>query len=268
MLEAFNEEGFVIVPELLDAATLAALSEKIDEVTENHDCWPEGLKSHLFYEWQHVKNNPRITDITPEQCGAAVRQIDNLALFDAKFAELICYRPLLDLMTALFETTEFSFMHLVGRPKVARYGNGIMNFHRDTPNEALTSGNTITAILCLDEMTEENGPTVLVRGSHKVSDEEANRPYWMHAEESSFNAEAKVTARCPAGGAVVFHSKIIHGALHNRSQRSRRTIISVWSGPDALPTSASRFPYQGIKPASRDPLYQKQLRMTFPRLFE
>jgi hypothetical protein len=48
-----------------------------------------------------------------------VRQIGDLALFDASFAELICYQPMLDVLETLFESSEFSFNYLIGRPKAS-----------------------------------------------------------------------------------------------------------------------------------------------------
>jgi phytanoyl-CoA hydroxylase len=264
---AFQEDGFVIVEEVLDAETLSALRDSLEKITRNPEGVERDLQDKLFFEHQHVKNNPqRVTDLTPEQCGNSVRQIADLALFDAAFARLICYPKLLDVLEALFESDEFSFYLLVGRPKEARVGNGILNFHRDTPSEAFTNANTITAILCLDEMTKDNGPTVLIRGSHKVSDEEASDERWLNVPLEELNEEDKVEACCPAGSVLFFSSKIIHASFHNRSDKSRRTLISGWAGADTLPTNELRYPYQGLKPRSKSALHQKQLRMTFSRL--
>ncbi|MCA1623449.1 MAG: phytanoyl-CoA dioxygenase family protein [Acidobacteria bacterium] len=205
-------------------------------------------------------------DLTAEQCGNSVREISDLPLFDSVFARLICYAPLLDVLEALFQSTEFSFYLQIGHPKDARVGNGLLHFHRDTANEDFTSADTITAILCLDEMTAENGPTVFVPGSHRISDEEAMKPRWRTVEESELSSENMVKAHCSAGSGIFFSSKIIHGTGHNRSDYSRRTILTGWAGADVLPTSAIRFPYQGLKPRSKNPAYQEQMKKTFQNL--
>jgi ectoine hydroxylase-related dioxygenase (phytanoyl-CoA dioxygenase family) len=114
---------------------------------------------------------------------------------------------------------------------------------------------------------QEDGPTIILRGSHKVSDEEAQQPRWRSVEESSLNFADKVEVCCPAGSGVFFSPKVIHAAGHNRSDHPRRTLNSVWTGPDVLPTSSARQPYEGLKPRSRNPACREQLRLTFPKLF-
>ena len=267
----YREDGFVVVPELLDPATLSTLRERLERVTGNLDALPPGLRGKVFLEREHVKNNPQWYDgvLTPEECGDSVRQIDDLPLFDSAFAELICYPPLLDVLEALFESPEFSFNYLVGRPKAARVGNGVSdgNFHRDTPFEDFTFSNTVVAVLCLDDMTGENGGTSFIRASHKVSDEEAREPRWREVSTDQINLEDRVVVRCPAGAGVFFNSKILHAAGHNRSEETRHTLFFEWVGPNVLPTSPVRYAYQGLKPRSHDPAFRKQIEMTFPQLW-
>lgn len=267
----YRDEGFVVVRDVIDRSTLFTIRDGLERIAGNPDDLPPGLRGKIFFERDHVKNNPQwyAGSLTPEECGNSVRQIEDLALFDTAFAELICYPPLLDVLEALFESPEFSFNYLVGRPKAARVGNGIGNgnFHRDTPFEDFTSANTIVVILCLDDMTSENGATAFIRESHKVSDEDARKPHWREVEPDKIGLEDKVSVRCPAGAGIFFNSKILHSAGHNRSEHSRYTILFEWVGPDVLPLSQVRYAYQGLKPRSKDPTFEKQVRMTFPELF-
>jgi len=265
--KAYCDDGYVIIRDLLVSQLLLKLREAMERIMNNSERLPPSLKDKIFFEREHVKNNAqRYPDLTPEQCGNNVREISDLPLFDPAFAELICYPPLLDVLEALFQSTEFSFYLQIGHPKAARVGNGLLHFHRDTANEDFTSADIITAILCLDEMTTENGATVFVPGSHRVSDEEAMKPRWRTVEESELSPENMVKACCPAGTGIFFSSKVIHGTGHNRSGYSRRTILTSWAGSDVLPTSAIRFPYQGLKPKSKNPAYQEQIKKTFQNL--
>ena len=255
--KAYREAGFVVIPDLLDLGTLSTLRDGMERITQDVESLPAHLREKIFFERDHLKNNPQwyAGKLTPEECGGRVRQIADLALFGPAFAELICYPPLLDVLEALFESPEFSFTLLVGRPKAAHVGNGVNNgnFHRDTPHQNYTSANVVQAILCLDGMTAENGPTAFIPGSHKVSDEEAGKMCWGNVAAESLSLERKIVACCPAGSGVFFTSKILHAAGHNRSDRPRRTINAEWAGPGVLPTSPARFAYQGLKPRSRDP---------------
>ena len=268
---AFHDDGFVIVEDLLGPALVSRLREGMDRITGGVEGLRPHLKEIIFLERDHVRNNPQWYSgiLTPEDCGGAVRQIADLGLFAPLFAELIAYPPLLDVLEALFASPEFSVVQMAGRPKAARVGNGISNgsFHRDTPFADFTSADTITALLCLDDMTGANGATSFIRGSHKVSDEEAAKPCWRDVPPDRVDLGGRVDVRCPAGSGIFFTDKVLHAAGHNRSEQPRRTILTEWAGPDALPTSPVRYSYQGLRPRSKEPLYRKQFRMTFPQLF-
>jgi hypothetical protein len=267
----YRDDGFVVVPDLLESALLSRLRDRVDRITGDLPSLPPHLNNKIFLERDHVKNNPQwyAGILAPDDCGGAVRQVADLGLFDPAFAELICYPPFLDVLEALFASPEFTFTFMVGRPKAARVGNGISNgnFHRDAPFEDTTSSNTVIAILCLDDMAGDNGGTSFLRGSHKVSDEEAADPRWRDVAAEHLDVRDRVDVRCPAGSGIFFSSKVLHAAGHNRSDRPRRTILSEWAGPDVLPTSPVRYAFQGLRPRSKDPVYQKQTRMTFPQLF-
>src|SRR5262245_49896622 len=136
---AYLDDGFVIVPGVLDPALVSRLREGLDKITGGLGTLPPRLKEKVFLERGHVRNSPQWYTgvLAPEDCGGAVRQIADLGLFAPAFAELIVHPPLSDLLEALFASPEFSFTYMVGRPKAARVGNGISNgnFHRDAPFE-------------------------------------------------------------------------------------------------------------------------------------
>src|SRR5688500_5209485 len=106
--KAFRDDGFVIIRDLLDPTTLSTLRDGLERIIGKPESFPPQLKEKIFLERDHVKNNPQwyAGILTPEDCGDSVRQIDELALFDTAFAELIYYPPLLDALEALFESPE------------------------------------------------------------------------------------------------------------------------------------------------------------------
>jgi ectoine hydroxylase-related dioxygenase (phytanoyl-CoA dioxygenase family) len=267
---AFEDEGFVIVQDLVDFALLTRLREGMDQITEGVESLRPHLKEKIFLERDHVRNNPQWYRglLDPEACGGAVRQIAELGLFAPLFAELIAYPPLLDVLETLFASPEFSFIQMSGRPKAARVGNGISDghFHRDTPFADFTTADTMTVLLCLDDMTGSNGATSFIRQSHKVSDEEAAKPCWRDVPPECFGPDIRLGVRCSAGSGIFFMDKLLHAAGHNRSEQPRRTILMEWAGSDTLPTSPSRAAYQGLRPRSKETPYQKQFRLTFPQL--
>ena len=267
----FDENGFVIVENLLDLTRVEKLRGKLEKITGNPKSVSEELNGKLFFERQHVQNNLQYYQgiLTPEECGESVRQIDDLPLFDSAFADLICYPRLLDVLEVLFESPEFSFNMMIARPKAPRVGNGISdgNFHRDTPFEDYTEANTVVSILCLDDITGGNGGTQFIRGSHKIPEEEARKQIWRDVDKNKFSPEEIITANCPAGAGIFFDTKILHAAGHNRSEQPRRTIQTEWVGEDVLPISPVRYAFQGLRPRSKQAAFKRQIKLAFPHLF-
>lgn len=261
----YDRDGYLVVEDCLDAATLASLREGVAKITADPDSLPQRLKQWVDFERNYVKNNPGQNEFTADQVGNAVRNIMELPLFDSRFAELICYQPLLDVLETLFESPEFSFFNykcIIKAPKISSR----FVWHRDLPYLQHSTPNLITAMLCLDDMTEANGATVVMPGTHRIPHEQVTRDHIDIAEKDLPPTE-RVTVCCPAGSAVLFHVNIIHGGGANRSDNPRRNVIGIWSGPDAYPVTPMRLAYQGLMPRTKDPARQKQVRMTFPRLF-
>jgi ectoine hydroxylase-related dioxygenase (phytanoyl-CoA dioxygenase family) len=79
-------------------------------------------------------------------------------------------------------------------------------------------GRTIEAetnvVWALDEFTEDNGATRVARGSHRW---DASR----HPEPDELES-----VEMPAGSALVYSGNLWHAAGENRSERSRRALIS------------------------------------------
>lgn len=272
----FERDGYLIVEDCLDPVTLqklrsaiedlsGRLAESIQDITEPPACIPRNLAHWIEFERDFVQNNPDYNELSRDDVGTAIRNIMELPLFHPLFADLICYEPLLDILETLFASSEFAFHNYKCIMKAPRVSSKFF-WHRDLPYLAHSSPNLLTAMLCLDDMTEENGATVLLPGTHKVAHEtvtDADR----NIPEDSLPSGPRVTACCPAGSAVLFHVNIIHGGGGNRTDAPRRNVIGIWSGPGAYPITAARYAYQDLMPRSKDPARIKQTRDTFPNLF-
>lgn len=258
----YERDGYVVVENCLDPETLKKLQAGIHEITSNAENLTGHLKSWVQFERDFVKRNPDQNNLDVDAVGTAVRNIMELPLFDPMFADLICYRPLLDILQALFGSTEFAFHNYKCIIKAPRVGSKFI-WHRDLPYLQHSTPNLITAMLCLDEMTEANGATVVLPGTHRVPHESV-LPSDTNIPDDQLPASKRVTVCCPAGSAVLFHVNIIHGGGPNRSEFPRRNVISIWSGPDTYPVTAARYAYQDVKPRSTDPARIVQMQKTFP----
>lgn len=262
----YERDGFLVVENLLDEPTLANLRSGIEKITADPDALPSHLRRHVQMERDYVREQPQYNVKSAAEVGNAVRNIMELPLFDPLFAEMICYEPLLDVLETLFESPEFHFHNykcIVKAPKVS----SVFRWHRDLPYLQHSTPNLITAMLCLDPMTAENGATVVLPGTHRIPHEQV-RPSDVEIMEENLPADAeRATVTCGAGAAVLFHVNIIHGGGGNRSAIPRRNVIGIWAGPDTYPVTAARYAYQGLFPRSMEPARQRQMRMTLPRCF-
>jgi ectoine hydroxylase-related dioxygenase (phytanoyl-CoA dioxygenase family) len=261
----YERDGYVVVPECLDPDLLARLREATDKIARSYNQLPPSLRVHIQFETDFLKFQPETNELSPDKIGNAIKLIMELPMFDPIFAELICHGPLLDVLQTLFGTSEFAFHNYKAIIKAPRVSSAFV-WHRDLPYLQHTSPNLLTAMLCLDEMSEANGATVVFPGTHRIPHEQVV-PADMHIPESKLPSTGRVTVNCPAGSAVLFHVNIVHGGGPNRSDVPRRNLISIWTGPSTYSGISHRFAYQDVMPRSTDPQRQRQLRMAFPTLF-
>jgi ectoine hydroxylase-related dioxygenase (phytanoyl-CoA dioxygenase family) len=255
----YDRDGYVVVQDAADAKTLATLRAGIEKITDNPHGVPAKLLRHIDFERNYMKARPGMSELSADQVGDAVRNIMELPLFAPEFAKLIAYPPILDVLEALFGTTEFRFHNYKCIIKAAKVSSRFL-WHRDLPYLQHTTPNLITAMLCLDDMTEANGATVVMPGTHRVPHESVTDADTEIPEDKLPPGE-RVTVLCPAGSLVLFHVNIIHGGGANRSDAPRRNVISIWAGPDAYPITPARYAYHDLMPRSTDPARRRQVEM-------
>ncbi|MEM8795978.1 MAG: phytanoyl-CoA dioxygenase family protein [Pseudomonadota bacterium] len=142
--------------------------------------------------------------------------LGNLFQHCPELISLILKQALLKLVKSTIMVDE-PVLHLVNlTQKAARIGSSI-NFHRDFPNKYICPIEPVMVrtMICIDGMTEENGPTSFFVGSHLDTSTDA----------SELVSEA---ALCDPGSVVAINPLVLHGGLANRSPNPRRNIIIQW----------------------------------------
>ena len=254
---SYAEAGYLVVENAVDARLLEQMQQAMERVEREvkGDSLPPQLRRYVSTERDRTKTQ-RIGEVESD----AISVVMELPLFDPVFTDLIVYPRVLDILEALFVSSEFVFHNYKAIFKMP--GNKApFAWHRDLPYLQHTTPNLITCILCLDPMTEENGATVVCPGSHRIPHEEvkASDVDMMESEVP----ENRVTVACPAGSAVLFHTNIVHGGGPNLSTAKRRNVIGIWAGPETYPTTSHRYAYEFVMRRSADPMRQKQVQMTF-----
>ena len=262
-VQRYDRDGYLVVEDCLDGATLTQLRERLDPILDRPDDVAPGLRRHIQTEREYLATRAGPQHAGADLTGDAVRLVMELPLFDPTFAQLIRYEPLLDVLQVLFDSTEFHFHNYKCINKAPR-ASGAFVWHRDLPYLYHSTPNLITAMLCLDDMTAANGATVVLPGSHRLTDERVALSDQDISESDLPDGFARTVVECPAGSAVLFHVNIIHGGGANQSTMPRRNVIGIWAGPNTYPTGAARYAYQDLYPRSADPARVRQLELSLP----
>jgi ectoine hydroxylase-related dioxygenase (phytanoyl-CoA dioxygenase family) len=205
-LDSYAEElhmnGYAIIPDLLDEATVESLRGKVDEI----------------YKLQKAEV-AAFGDLDEINDANVVRA---LLAYDDSFLDL----ALQPIFLSIAE-------RMLGKYFILQMQNGIINlphqksyqsaWHRDLNYQhfVCTRSLAISVLVCLDNFSEETGGTRVVAGTHKV-EAFPSEPFIL---KNLHNVTAK------AGSALVMDSMLYHCAGDNSSGNVRRAINHVYGLP-------------------------------------
>jgi len=112
--------------------------------------------------------------------------------------------------------------------RAAKPHMGLQKLHVDW-KDSIANGNykVCNSIWLLDDFTEENGPTRIVPGSHKLNQLPQDV---LDDQEAAHPEEIKLLA--PAGTVFIFNSHAWHGGTTNNTNKPRRSVHSYFCTRD------------------------------------
>lgn len=122
----------------------------------------------------------------------------------------------------------------------------VVKWHQDFPFTPHSNDDLVTALLMVDEVTEENGPLEVAPQTHRGP----VHSLWhdgkftgavKDAVAEDCNAQASLCTG-HAGSVCLMHTRLLHGSTANRSPRPRTLFISVYSAEDAIPLVPNPVP--------------------------
>ncbi|MBV7334612.1 phytanoyl-CoA dioxygenase family protein [Chloroflexi bacterium TSY] len=152
------------------------------------------------------------------------------------YARAIRHEKLLDIVEQLIG----SGIHTNGNKlnmKSAGYGSAV-EWHQDWAFYPHTNDDLLAVGIALDDMKLENGPLLVIPGSHK------GKIYSHHHEDGYFvggvtedvpNADKAVPIELEAGGISIHHVRTLHASAPNTSSRPRRLLLFQFCAFDAWP---------------------------------
>lgn len=221
--ENLDNQGFLIVPGLLDKKWLEQLRAAFERLLEEHE----------RENGQHARQ------------ATGTRHVP-ISLAPGQLFENVYTHPKLLAAVRHILGDDLRFGGIHGRDPLPGFGQ--QGLHSDAPpRQPGAPYQVVTSLWALDDFTAQNGATRLVPGTHteySLPPKESRQPGYNHPKQ--------IFAVAPAGSAIIFNGHLLHSGTQNNSKGSRRALQCVHIAPT--------YPYyssigenipEGVSPAAR-----------------
>ena len=220
----YDRDGFIVVPDVFSPAEIAELRAVTDEFERNAP---------------HVAANDDIYDLEDSHSAAEprVRRIKAPHLHHPAYFRASRNDTVVAILKELWGSVRFDTGKL--NMKSAGFGAPV-EWHQDWAFYPHTNDDLAAIGIMLDDMTMQNGPMLVVPGSHKG-------PIYDHHGPDSRFCGAMDPAACDidlsqalpclgrAGSVTVHHVRAVHGSATNVSGAARRFLLFQYRAADAWP---------------------------------
>jgi len=220
----YREHGFVVVPNVVEPATLRNLSATTDRLVAD----ARGLTGHTdVYDLEetHQPDAPR------------VRRIKRPHAIDKVYDEMARYPRFIEILVGLLGP-DIRLQSSILNMKSAGYG-AALDWHQDCTFYPHTNDDLLVAGVFLDDVGEDNGPVQFLPGTQRG-------PIYDHHRDGRFVGAIRAadivdlvstakTAIGAAGSVSFHHCRVVHGSSLNRSNRPRRILYYEMNSADAWP---------------------------------
>ena len=116
------------------------------------------------------------------------------------------------------------------------YGSPV-EWHQDWAFYPHTNDDLLAVGVVLDDMTEENGPLLVIPGSHEgpVYDHHLDGHFCGAVTDPTFSDKGTTPVMVKAGGITIHHVRMLHGSVSNTSAQPRRLLLFQYCAIDAFP---------------------------------
>jgi ectoine hydroxylase len=214
-IAAFDEQGYLFLPNVFDAAEVAVLRDEVPAIfaQEREEVWRE-------------------------KDGKAVRTAFAAHTYNEAFRRLAAHPRMIAPVMRLLGGPVYVHQFKINGKEA--FDGDVWQWHQDygtwARDDLMPEARAMNIAVFLDEVTEFNGPLMFIPGSHKAGTLEAGHdlattsyPLWT-LDRATITRLAKqggiVAPKGPAGSVIMFHSTLVHASPPNISPWGR-TIVYV-----------------------------------------
>jgi phytanoyl-CoA hydroxylase len=220
----YQEQGYLVVPGVLDPPTVAGLRRELDGILEG----ARAVSAHTdVYDLEpgHRPDAPRVRRVkTPHK------------FFDG-FRRLYREPRLVAILQALLGPA----VRLHGSKinlKAPHYGSPV-EWHQDWAFYPHTNDDLLAVGVMLDDAISDNGPLMVVPGSHRgpIFDHHADGYFCGAIDPATVKDElARAVPLTGRAGSMSFHHvRLLHGSAQNVSKLPRALLLYEYAAADAWP---------------------------------
>ena len=236
----FRRDGYLIVEDAVTPAQLDALRADIA-------AWVEESRAHTKpFGPETVDARPRF-DMGDEHSAdhPALRRVNNPSDISPAFEDVMRNARTVDMVADLVGGS-VKFHHCKINLKLPGAMTAV-HWHQDFAFTPHTNDDVVTALLMLDDVTEENGCLMVDPGSHtgpihSLFDPSGTFIGRVDAETDAACKARQVAVTGKAGSVCLMHTRLAHGSEPNASDRPRGLYITVYSAADAVPVARNPMP--------------------------
>lgn len=216
-VDQYRRDGYLVFPDLFTPDEVREILDRLGEYVEETRPAPPGVRFQI---------EPGLKDsgIDPASRMDSFRKVEDLALHDGLFRDYARHPKLLEILTSLLGPDLKLFRDVV-MMKPARHGSA-KPYHQDSAYWAIEPPDLASVWIALDDATLENGCMRVLPGSHTWGKMEHKHLQDFQVEEDQLDLSREVAVPLRPGGALVFHSLLLHATAPNPSDRSRRAMIT------------------------------------------
>jgi Phytanoyl-CoA dioxygenase (PhyH) len=237
-IEAFWRDGFLVVPDAVTPEQLAALQADFAS-------WVDESRDHDSPYGDTLDGRPRF-DVQPGHCAEqpALRRVQAPADVSGAYRDVLLNSAVVDAVADLIGPN-VKVHHDKINSKLPGSATEV-KWHQDFPFTPHSNDSLVTALLMVDEVTDDNGPLEVGAGSHNgeifgLWHDDVFTGAMDSASEAEFQ---KTSQRClgPAGSVCLMHTRLAHGSTPNYSTLPRTLYICVYAAGDAVALSRNPVP--------------------------
>ena len=241
--EFFRENGYLMVENAVDGALLSRLKREFD-------AWVEESRAHGAAWGDTLDGRPRF-DLEPGHSAGTpcLRRVNAPVEVSEAYLEATAESRMVDCVADLIGPN-VKLHHTKINSKLPGADTQV-KWHQDFAFTPHSNDDVVTALLMVDEVTEQNGPLQVLAGSHRGPIHSLwHGDVFTGAVADEVAAAALPSAETcigPAGSVCLMHTRLLHGSAANRSRHPRTLHISVYSAEDAVALSPNPVPsrYEG-----------------------